>query len=131
MVKTEPHLCAFAQRHSMPAPETRPWTLPTAEQLRRDPRIEMPSVANVTADAKEASTPGVASEVPWQHQLRSACEVLLAYALASGLYVPESVPQASASLRHRGRGHHIRETESGDVNVDGGTSWLRLGCRNR
>jgi hypothetical protein len=131
MVKTNLHLCAFAQRRSMSATETRTWTSPAAEQLRRDARIEVPSIANVTADAQEASTPGVASEVPWQHQLHYACEVMLAYALAFGLYVPESVLQASASLRHRGRGHHIREMESGDVNVDGGNSWLRIGCRNR
>jgi hypothetical protein len=72
--------------------------LPAAEQVRRAPRTEVPPVANVTADAKEASTPGVASEVPWQHQLRYECEVMLAYAPASALNVPESVPQASASL---------------------------------
>jgi hypothetical protein len=93
--------------------------------------MEVLSVPNVAADAKEAGIPGVASELPWQHQLRYECEVMLAYAPASGLNVPKSVPQASASLPHRGRGHHTREMESGEVSAEGGNSWLRIECRNR
>lgn len=68
----------------------------TVEQVQRDPSMEVPAAVDVKADSKEASQSGAEGEMSWQNQLRHECAVMLVYAFASGLNVPESVSQAIA-----------------------------------
>jgi hypothetical protein len=66
------------------------------EEAQRDPSMEVPAVVDVKADVEEAIQSGAESEMSWQNQLNHECAVMLAYAFASGLNVPESVSQAIA-----------------------------------